>query len=245
DLLLTKAALQAGEAILDVGCGTGPTSIRAARQLAANGSVTGIDISETMLNVARQNTAGQNNLEFLLADAETYRFHPASYNALISRFGNMFFGNPVAAFSNLRTSLTLGGRICFICWAPLSDNPHWHIPFEIVTAALGPAAPRPPHAPGPMAFADPTYVHGIMADAGFTNIAITPHHVPIIGNDIETESQIACSLGPASALLDEKQANPATRMRLREEISSAFTQFDQADGLKLPATIFVITATNG
>ncbi len=244
DLLLAKAALQPGEHILDVGCGTGPTSLRAADQVGATGYVTGIDISSTMLNVARQHIKPHHNLEFLSADAETYEFSAASFDVLISRFGVMFFGNPTAAFSNLRTALKPGARLCFVCWAPLDDNPHWNVPFQIVSAALGPPAPKPLHAPGPMAFADARYVIDILTNSGFNDVFVNQCSVSIIGQDIESESQIACSLGPSGALLDEKHADQQTRIKLRDLIAKEFATYDQADGPRLPASVFIVTAKN-
>jgi SAM-dependent methyltransferase len=236
DLLLARAAPRPGDFILDIGCGTGTT----ARPFAAAGAyVTGIDISAPMLSVAR--TRG-GNITYLEADAQTHDFGHKKFDAMISRFGVMFFSDPVAAFKNLRRALTETGRLTFICWAPLADNPHWQIPFDIACARLGEPTPRHPHAPGPLAFADAAYVQSVLSDAGFSNMTVTPTPVPIIGESLEAESKIACLFGPAGALIEEKKPDDATRGELLETISQALVQFKTETGLSSPATVHVVTA---
>jgi len=236
DLLLTTAAPKPGEFILDIGCGTGTT----ARPFAAAGAyVTGIDISVPMLAAAR---AQGGNITYLEADAQTHDFGHKKFDAMISRFGVMFFSDPVAAFKNLHRALADHGRLTFICWAPLADNPHWQIPFDIARARLGEPTPRHPQAPGPLAFADAGYVNSTLTDAGFTNIAITPTAVPIIGASLEEETQIACLFGPAGALIEEKKPDDTTRAELLETISQALAPFKTATGLSSPATVHVVTA---
>ncbi|MDE8348867.1 MAG: class I SAM-dependent methyltransferase [Acidocella sp.] len=244
DLLVTQADVKPGERVLDIGCGMGPTTFRFADKAGSDGHVTGIDISTPMLNVARERGVGIPRLDFLLADAQTFEFVPAKFDVLTSRFGVMFFADPVAAFTNLRTALVPGGRVCFVCWATLDENPHWNVPFQLVAKRLGYPDERPARAPGPMAFADAGYVTEILTKAGYSDIAVTPTPVPIIGKNLTEEAQIACLLGPSGALTDEKQADEATRQILRENISIALAQFDSPHGIKLPATVNVITATN-
>jgi ubiquinone/menaquinone biosynthesis C-methylase UbiE len=236
DLLLERAAPKPGDFILDIGCGTGTT----ARPFAAAGAyVTGIDISAPMLAAAR---AIGGNITYLEADAQTHDFGHRKFDQMISRFGVMFFSDPVGAFKNLYRALAETGRLTFICWAPLADNPHWQIPFDLACARLGPPTPRHPHAPGPLAFADAAYVNTILTDAGFTNITITPTQVPIIGQSIEEEAEVACLFGPAGALIEEKKPDPATRAEILESIKRALAQFKTEDGLSSPATVHIVTA---
>lgn len=239
DLLLLQAAPQPGQKIIDIGCGTGTTARPFADAVAPTGHVTGIDISVPMLGVAR---ARGGPITYLQADAQTETFGGQKFDLLISRFGVMFFSDPIAAFTNLHAALAPGGRLCFICWAPLSQNPHWQIPFDIVRAHLGDPDPRHPHAPGPLAFADAAYVEYILAKSGFSAITITPTPVPIIGKSLEEESQIACFLGPAGALLDEKQASPEARANIRAHVAAAIANFQTQEGMSLPATVHVVSA---
>jgi SAM-dependent methyltransferase len=236
DLLLSRAAPKPGEFVLDVGCGTGTT----ARPFAEAGAfVTGIDISVPMLSVAR---ARGGKITYLEADAQTYDFGHRKFDLMVSRFGVMFFSDPVAAFKNLRRALVETGRMAFICWAPLVDNPHWRIPFDIACARLGAPAPRHPHAPGPLAFADAGYVETILTEAGFSGVAVTPTAVPILGQSLDEEARIACLFGPAGALLEEKKPDAQTRAEILDMIRRELEEFETADGVSTPATVHVVTA---
>ena len=127
-----------------------------------------------MLDAARRRVdeAGLSNVELILTDAQVHPFEPDSYDLLTSRLGVMFFADPVAAFRNLIRALRPGGRLVMAVWATIDENPHWKISFEIATRHLGPPAPLPRHAPGPLAFGDRDYLRGILKGAGFTAIAI-------------------------------------------------------------------------
>jgi SAM-dependent methyltransferase len=239
DLLLARAAAKPGESVLDIGCGTGTTARPFAAAVAPGGHVTGIDVSVPMLAVARERGGA---ITYLEADAQIHDFGGQKFDLLASRFGVMFFTDPIAAFTNLHAALAPSGRLCFICWAPLADNPHWQIPFDIVRARLGAPEPRHPHAPGPLAFSDPAYVEYILTKAGFSQIAVTATLVPVIGKSLEDEAQIACFLGPAGALLDEKQADTQARSAIREEVAAAIAGFQTPGGMSLPATVHVVTA---
>lgn len=245
DLLLARAAAAAGEAVLDIGCGTGLTTLPLARSVGVAGSVLGIDISEPMLAVARRRIVerGLGNVTLLSADAQTERLPAARFDLLASRFGVMFFADPRAAFRNLRGSARPGGRLCFVCWAPLAENPHWQLPFDVVTSRLGPPGPKPAHAPGPLAFSDADYVRGILEDAGFRQVEIAREAVDIVGSTPEAEAALACTMGPPGALLDEHMADDATRNAIRQDIAAAFTPYAAGGPTLLPAAVFVITAS--
>jgi SAM-dependent methyltransferase len=242
ELLIGRSAPVPGARVLDVGCGTGTTVLALADVVGPAGLVTGVDVSEPMLGVARAAVGDAKNIVLLQADAQVHEFEPATFDLICSRFGVMFFGDPVAAFANLRRALRPEGGLCFVCWAPLAENPHWAIPFDIAAAALGAPAPRPAHAPGPMAFSDPAYLEEILKSAGYTKITIAPKPVTILGETLAAEADIACFLGPAGALLDEKQATAETRARLRAEISAAITPFEQDGGVSLPGTVYLVEA---
>ena len=155
DRLLQRSEIESGERVLDIGCGTGATTMSVASLVGQSGFVAGVDISETLLGCAKsrsENISG-GRIEYTLADAQSSRFNADSFDLIISRFGIMFFANPVLAFKNLAVALRKGGRMSFVSWADASDNPWFAIPRDAAIDQLGKPAPTPPTAPGPLAFA--------------------------------------------------------------------------------------------
>ena len=197
DLLLARSGVAAGESVLEIGCGTGATTVPLADAVGPSGRVVGVDIAEPMLEGARRRVAerGLGNITLLQADAQVHSFEPGQFDLITSRFGVMFFADPFAAFSNLLPAARRGGRLCFVCWAPLADNQHLLIPYEVALRHLGPPAPQPPRAPGPMAFGDPDYVRSILETAGFADIEINRESPDIISSTPEEEAEHACIMG--------------------------------------------------
>jgi SAM-dependent methyltransferase len=243
-LLQAAARPLPGERVLDIGCGTGATTVPFAAAVAPGGHVTGVDISEPMLGQASKNIAasGLANVSLIRADAQAHRFEPESFDLGISRFGVMFFADPVAAFANICGALRPGGRLHLAVWSSLADNLHWKIPFEIAVGHLGPPAPVDPHAPGPMAFADPEYFRRVLAGAGFAGIAIAPQPFQIVGQSPESEAEHAAMFGPAWRLMEEKNASEAARRAIVAETASAFARYATAQGLRLSGTILLAAA---
>jgi SAM-dependent methyltransferase len=164
---MDRAAIGAGQRILEVGCGCGQATVEIARRVAPTGAVTGIDVSTAMLQRARANArdAGVTHVHFENADAQTHAFVADSFDVLYSRFGVMFFANPDAAFANLRTALKPGGRLAFVCWQAVQDNPCMFVPLTAAGQHITLPAPLAPDAPGPFAFADAERVRGILSRA--------------------------------------------------------------------------------
>jgi SAM-dependent methyltransferase len=244
DLLLARSAVSPGERVLEIGCGTGAATAPFAEAVGERGEVVGVDISGPMLAGARKRIAesGLRNISLRQADAQTHRFEPNFFDLITSRFGVMFFADPIAAFSNLLSAARPDGRLCFVCWAPLEENRHWLIPYEVVLRHLGPPAPKPPHAPGPMAFSDPDYVRSFLGNAGFDNIEIHRETPDIIGSNPEEEAEHACIMGPSGRLIDEKKPDEAVREVIRREMTQAFAAHARGGGMVLPSTVFLVTA---
>ena len=175
------------------------------------GRVVAVDISEPMLEVARQHVAesGLRNVTLLLGDAQLFAFEQAAFDIATSRMGVMFFADPLTAFRNIRGALKPDGRLVFACWAPLAENRHWLISYEIAVRLLGPAATSPEHEAGPLAFGNPDYVRRILAGAGFADISIERAHPTIIGGSAEEEARQALMMGPTARLIETK--NPPKR----------------------------------
>ena len=244
-ILLREAKAQPGERVLDVGCGPGATAIPLAAAVGSSGHVTGVDIAEPMLGLLRKRVAeqGLRNLTPLLADAQTHAFEPASVDLLTSRFGVMFFADHRAAFRNFGKALRPGGRLCMAVWAGIAKNVHWQIPYEIAVKHVGPPKPQAPNAPGPMAMRDPDYVREVLSGAGLTEIAIEPTRFHVIGMSAASEAEHAGALGPSGRLLDEKEADEATRRAVVKETEAAFAaQFGREGEIRLPGIFFLLRA---
>jgi SAM-dependent methyltransferase len=242
--LLEAAAPALGERVLDIGFGTGVTTVPFAAAVGPAGHVTGVDISRPMLEAAQRRIAeqGLGNVDLLLADAQIHQFPPASFDLVTSRLGVMFFADPAAAFRNLLGALKPGGRLVMAVWATIAENTHWMIPFEIAVRRLGPPAPQPPHAPGPHAFGDREYLRGILTAAGYAAIAIEPRHFHVHGDSPAAMAEHVGLFGAVQRLMDEKKADAATRQAIVAETEAAFAPYVTADGVRLPGTFLLASA---
>ena len=243
-MLLDHLRLTGGESVLEIGCGTGAVTLPLARAVGERGQVVAVDISEPMLGVARQrlDESGLGNVTLLLGDAQVMRLEQGAFDIVTSRMGVMFFADPVAAFRNIGTGLKPGGRLAFACWAPLAENRHWLISYEIAVRHLGPPSPAIEREPGPLAFGDPDYIRRVLTAAGFAAIAIERAHPTIVGGAAEEEAKQALMMGPTARLIEAKRPDVATRQRIAEEIAAAFATLASAGPIRLPATIFLVTA---
>ena len=154
DLVLENADLLQGHKVLDIGCGTGQSTLRAGAEVGHTGHVLGADISSTMMARAAQRAADLPQVGFALADAEVYPFAPAQFDRTISRFGVMFFTDTTAAFRNIARAMKPGGKISFATWGQTQANPWFTLPASIAKAELGAPPKTDPDAPGPFALRD-------------------------------------------------------------------------------------------
>ena len=236
---LAALAPHPGESVLDIGCGGGETALDLVRAVAPDGTVVGIDLSAAVLAFAQRAAQGCERVRFVQADAEVFPFEPASFDAAFSRLGVMFFADPAAAFINIRRSLRPKGRLAFVCWRALEENPLDILPLRAASAHLPPQPARDPDAPGPFAFANPDRVRGILERAGFSEIDITAHDEQVGSGDLDAMLAVCSRVGALGKILRE---NPELRAATLPAVRSALAAHDGPDGVRLNAATWVVTA---
>ena len=246
--ILDTLSLPATARALDVGCGCGHPTLSLAQRIGPDGSVTGIDVSAPMLALAEelavQDTADRAEVTFLEADAQTHAFKPESLEIVFSRFGVMFFDDPVAAFRNIHNALTVNGQLAFCCWQPRAVNPFMTMP-AMAALELLPAPPEmPPRTPGPFAFAEADYVEAILTEAGFKDIAITPISHPLVfgsGLSVEEIVERLVNIGPIAQMV--REAPEGLQQPVREKVIAAVSPFyEQSSGMTLDGQFWQVTA---
>ncbi|MCC6918389.1 MAG: class I SAM-dependent methyltransferase [Alphaproteobacteria bacterium] len=244
---LTEAVLSAavpsnGESVLDIGCGSGGTTLALADAVGRTGSVTGIDISHPMLEVARERARGRDNVHFLEVDASAHALPAASADLIFSKFGVMFFADPEQAFRNIRRAARPGARLAFICWRTLHENPFATVPMGMALKHLPPQPPPDPTAPGPFAFADPVRVGHILTEAGFQTPAFAAFDTTmVIGRTAPGAAREAVQMGMASRLL--MNAPDELKEKVIAELTAEYEKHMTHDGVTFPAHCWIVTAS--
>ena len=239
DQALYRAAVASGERVIDVGCGCGGTTLALAERGAR---VVGVDISRPMLARARQRAAGLGlgNVEFICSDAATEPFRP-EHELIFSRFGVMFFADPVAAFTNLRGAMTDGGRLVFLCWQTPAVNPWVSVAGLAVQPFLPDIRPADPREPGPFAFADTDYLTGILEQAGFSAIEIESATADLLlGGSLEEAMQFMGGIGPLARVLSELEGE--SREAALHAVRDALAERLTPEGLCLGAAAWLVSA---
>ena len=218
---LGSLAIAQGARALDVGCGWGDTAIALAKKIGPSGSVLGLDCCDAFLEKGRKDAraAGLANVHFVAADVQTYRFRP-EFDVCFSRFGMMFFSNPVAAMRNIRSALKPGGQLMFVTWRALADNPFMAIPKQIVLQYLPPPGENAQTCgPGPFSMANPEVVTAQLKAAGFEKAQFTRSDGAVmVGSSVEQAMDFQLALGPAGEIFREAGAQAERR---RQEIENA------------------------
>lgn len=243
-LLAEAVAARAAPArrVLDVGCGTGSTTRALARRLGPKAHCVGVDISQPMIAAARDLARQQelaSTTEFICADAQRHAFEPGSFDAIVSRFGVMFFDDAVRAFMNLRHAARTNAGLCFIAWRSAAENP-FMTAAERAAAPLLPSMPaRQPNAPGQFGFADERRVGQILAQSGWTDVGIQALDVvcTLPEKDLLTYLSRLGPLGRVLHLFDER-----TRRQVVEVARAAFDPFVHGQQVRYTAACWMVSA---
>ena len=243
DLLIDRAAPKSGERVLDIGCGSGATTIALAQKVVPSGHAFGVDISGPMLERARASAPRDLPIDFVLADATVYPFDPQSVDLLASRFGVMFFADPVLSFTNMRKALRPSGRLAFACWREPRENPWMLAPLQAVYKHAPKLPPQGPEDPGPFAFASEERVNRILSAAGFTNIAMEPCPLSLdiaIGGGLDAAVQSVLGIGPSNRALEGQPAE--IRAAAIQSIREMLTPLARGNTVPLAGSIWIVTA---
>jgi SAM-dependent methyltransferase len=242
ELLVDAVSPETTAALLDVGCGTGSTTLALARRLGPAGRVTGLDISAPMIALARARAERATPTpSFVIADAETHPFDPASFDTIVSRFGVMFFVDPVRAFANLRRAARDRAELRCIAWRSPADNP-FMTAVERAAAPLLPALPaRRPDEPGQFAFADRARVRGILETSSWSAVSIEAIDVPC-AMPANRLTDYVTRLGPVGRLLQQQQTDDALRARVVAAARAALDAYVHGSEVRFVAACWMITA---
>ncbi|MCF1708563.1 class I SAM-dependent methyltransferase [Tabrizicola sp. J26] len=240
-----QAAPAPGERVIDIGCGAGTTTLEAARRVGAAGRALGLDISHPLLERAeeRRRDAGLANLAFLHGDAQVHPFEPAGTDLILSRFGVMFFADPVAAFRNMASALRPGGRMVFAVWSNGQVNPFFSTPGRIAAERLGPPEVVDPDGPGPMALRDPARVLHLFNESGMVEaevrkVPLDLHHP----GGVDRVVTMLGRLGGIPGILREKGGTAEDLAAILAGVREAFAGYATPDGIRIPAEINLCTA---
>src|ERR1700731_119502 len=243
DVLIDRARIEAGERIVDIGCGAGATTMAFAQKVGPTGHVLGIDISAPMLARARQLVPPGLRIDFALADATVYPFVSASFDLLASRFGVMFFAEPALSFANMRKALRPSGRLAFACWRDPRENPFFMAPLQAVYKHAPKLPQLGPEDPGPFSFASEARVNRILREAGFSGIAMEPSDLWLdiaVGRGLDAAVEATLEIGPAARALSEQP--PDVRAAATLSIREALAPFARGQTVPLKASIWIVTA---
>jgi ubiquinone/menaquinone biosynthesis C-methylase UbiE len=235
-------AVRAGSArhVLDVGCGTGATTLAIARELGASGRCVGVDISAPMLALARARAERERVLAlFIRADAETYVFEPGGYDMIVSRFGVMFFDDFGRAFTNLRRAGRAGAELRLIAWRSPAENPFMTTAEHAAAPLLPNMPPRRPGAPGQFAFGDRERVERILEESGWAEIDVRPIDVALAFAEKDLHLYLT-RLGPLARMLAE--ADEPARARVTARVREAFDPYVHGDEVRFDAACWKISA---
>lgn len=233
-----------GAEVIDLGCGCGGTTLELARRAGPMGRVLGIDISTPMLRRAQQRAseAGLSHTLFINTDASTHGFEAGKADLAFSRFGVMFFANPIAAFENIHRGMRAEGHLAFACWRPVRENEWVTVPREVALRHVAPPEPMKPGAPGPFALAEPAHVATVLGRAGFRGVTLARFDRAMRHEgSVEEVADAVARMGPASRLIVD--ASEEDRARIMDDMRETVARRHDGKGVDLQSAAWIVTAS--
>lgn len=234
--------LQPGERVLEIGCGAGATTVDLAAAVGPTGEVVAVDLAEGMVAAATRRTAGLANVRLVVGDAQVASLG-SGFDAAYSRFGVMFFGDPVVAFANIGGALRPGGRLACVVWAELADNPWLSVPRRAAGDPLGVPLDVPaPDQPGPFSMCDPTRTTAVLAGAGFVDVAVARLDGALEISATHAEAEVGAMLGSGPLGAAFESADDRARTAAVTSVIEAIEPFRTDAGWRLPGVALLVTA---
>jgi ubiquinone/menaquinone biosynthesis C-methylase UbiE len=231
--------LCSGERVLDIGFGIGSTPFALAKAVGPSGEVVGIDVLQAALDVMRADTRCSSQVSFVHGDAEVYPFVPGSFDAVFSRFGVMFFSNPVTAFTNIRRALRPGGRVAFVCWRRLADNELDALPIRVASPFLPAQLAADAESANHFSFADPVFLKQTLTRAGLIAIDIIEHDEEVRSGSLQVMVEVCSRVGSLGAIL---RKHPELRHEALPALEQALAAVDGPEGPALRAGTWIVFA---
>ncbi|ACG77764.1 ubiquinone/menaquinone biosynthesis methyltransferase ubiE [Phenylobacterium zucineum HLK1] len=240
-IVVDEAFPGAGGRVTDIGCGAGATTLAMARRLGPGGLALGVDISGPLVAAAAERARAERleNAAFVQADAQTYAFDEAGFDAVMSRFGVMFFEDPEAAFANIRRGVRSGGKLAFVAWRSPAENPFMTTAMRAAAPFLPPLPTPEPGAPGQFGFADGERVRRILEASGWTGVEVRPIDVPASVAEADLKTYVA-RMGPVGAAM--RELPEADRARIVEALQTAYAPFIEDGEARFTAACWLVTA---
>lgn len=242
--LFLKTNIEKGDKVLDIGCGGGQTSFEASQLVGENGYVLGADISNLLLDLAKSKYSKIKNLDFKNCDAENFDFKKNNFNKVISRFGVMFFKNPIHAFQNINKSIKNGGSLNFVCWTNMMENEFHTAATNIILRHINKEYPKLTRDPGPFAFNDKEYIQEILNNSGFKNIKVEETYTSISTQDtVKKDAELLLNLGMGARLLAEEDLSDDKLLSIKKEIEAMSEKRQKNGEISYKACLNYVSAT--
>lgn len=242
NILFSDIKIKKGEQICDIGCGSGFTCFIPSKKVGNKGNIIGIDISKPLLNLFNNKYKKIKNITSINTDIELVKLKENAFDHIYSRFGVMFFNNPVIAFKNMHSSLKKGGDLTFVCWTNFKNNQFHSIPVKALKEITNFKIPKITNTPGPFAFHEKKYIIKILKKSNFKNFKIKNIKTTLKTNTIDVDNQIMMQIGTAARVLRSNKASKIIFANVKNIILKKIKKEIFNNQLQYKANIFLVKA---